>query len=352
VDAGARAGGVTVTAQAQVGPYETVQLHSTDPNALQTWLTQHGYSIPSAVAPIVAGYVADGFDFLAMKLAPGKGVSAMQPVRVTTKGASPVMPLRMVAAGTGTTTGITLWVVASGRYEPQNFPFFTITDSELSWNWTTGSSNYESVRLAQEAKLGGRGWQVESSIDINESSVTNLVEFGGEFGGGVPVNSSGGYLPVGDGGADGGSEDAGSIDGGAADGGYQSVMQVEDNDFNALFVGASGGVARVTRIRSDIAHSALTVDLTLQASSDQSELSNVHNVTSQIGEPECPVYDGNCNVTGEAPRSEVTASGSPGGGGGCSTSRAPSTLGSEGALAAFLGFVGFGLVQSRRRKQR
>jgi len=111
VDAGAHSAGVTVTAQAQVGPYETVQLHSTDPNALQTWLTQHGYSIPSAVAPLVAAYVADGFDFLAMKLAPGKGVSAMQPVRVTTSGASPVMPLRMVAAGTGSTTGITLWVV-------------------------------------------------------------------------------------------------------------------------------------------------------------------------------------------------------------------------------------------------
>jgi hypothetical protein len=348
VDAGAHAGGVTVTAQAQVGPYETVQLHSTDPNALQTWLTQHGYSIPSAVAPIVSAYVSDGFDFLAMKLAPGKGVSAMQPVRVTTSGASPVMPLRMVAAGTGSTTGITLWVVASGRYEPQNFPFFIIKDSELSWNWTTGASNYETVRLAAEANLGGKGWQVESSLDINEGSVMNLVEGGGQFGGGIPVSSSGGYLPVGDGGADGASVDAGSADAGAVDGGYESAMQVEDDDFNALFAGAPGGVARITRIRSDIAHTALTVDLSLQASSDQTELSNVHNVTSQIGEPECPVYDSSCNVTGEAPRSEVTASGSPSGG--CNTAATRSTLGSQGALAAFLGFIGFGIVRSRRKR--
>jgi hypothetical protein len=345
VDAGAHSAGVTVTAQAQVGPYETVQLHSTDPNALQTWLTQHGYSIPSAVAPIVAAYVADGFDFLAMKLAPGKGVSAMQPVRVTTSGASPVMPLRMVAAGTGSTTGITLWVVASGRYEPQNFPFFIIKDSELSWDWTTGASNYETVRLAQEAKLGGKGWQVESSLDINEGSVMNLVQGGNEFGGGA-VTTTGGYLPVGDGGAG----DAGVVDGGAAtDGGYESAMQVENDDFTALFAGAPGGVARITRIRSDISHSALTVDLSLQASSDQSELSNVHNVTSEIGEPECPVYNSNCDVTGEAPRSEVTASGSPGGGG-CSTSTKRSSLGSEGALAACLGFIGFGIVRARRKR--
>jgi hypothetical protein len=86
----------------------------------------------------------------------------------------------------------------------------------------------------------------------------------------------------------------------------------------------------------------------LQASSDQTELSNVHNVTSQIGEPECPVYDSSCNVTGEAPRSEVTASGSPTGG--CNTSATRSTLGSQGALAAFLGFIGFGIVRSRRKR--
>ena len=95
----------------------------------------------------------------------------MQPVRVTTAGASAVLPLRMVAAGTGKTTGITLWVVASGRYEPQNFPFFIIKDSELAWDWATNGSNYETVRLAQEAKLNGKGWQEESSLDINQYSI-------------------------------------------------------------------------------------------------------------------------------------------------------------------------------------
>jgi len=349
-DAGSAKSAVTVTAQQQVGPYETVQLHSSDPNALNTWLTQHGYSIPTAVAPIVAGYVNDGFDFLAMKLAPGQGVTAMQPVRVTTAGASPVLPLRMVAAGTGTTTGITLWVAASGRWQPQNFPFFTIKDSELAWDWNTNASNYETVRLAHEAQLGGKGWQVESSLDLNEASITSLIQQSLEFG---APGTSGGYLPVGDGGVEAGASngvDAGASDAAVVDGGFESAATVEQDDFNALFVGGSSGVVRFTRIRSDIAHTALTVDLQLEASSDPSELSNVHNTTSQIGEPECPVYNNSCQVTGSAPRSVAIADASPGGGG-CSTATTRSSFGSSAALGAMFGLIGFGVLRSRRKRR-
>lgn len=115
-DAGA-AGGVDVLKRETVGPYDTVQLRSTDPNALTAWLTDNGFTIPDATKPVIAAYVTEHFDFLALKLVPGKGVGAMRPVRVTTQGANPVLPLRMVAAGTGATVGITLWVLGEGRYD-------------------------------------------------------------------------------------------------------------------------------------------------------------------------------------------------------------------------------------------
>ena len=94
----------------------------------------NGYNIPADVAPVIAEYVAEGFDFLAMKLLPNQGVQAMRPVRVTTPGASLSLPLRMAAVGTGPEVGITIWVVADGRYQPQNFPFFHIDDSALVWD--------------------------------------------------------------------------------------------------------------------------------------------------------------------------------------------------------------------------
>src|SRR5262249_50813476 len=126
-------GGVTVISQMVVGPYDTVQLSSTNPTALSDWLTTNGYAIPADIQPVIAPYVSAGFDFLAMKLVPGASVSAMQPVSVTTPGASPVLPLRMVAAGVGVTVPITLFVVAEGRYQPTNFPSFTIDASQIVW---------------------------------------------------------------------------------------------------------------------------------------------------------------------------------------------------------------------------
>src|SRR5271166_1519839 len=140
---------VTVTKQQNVGPYETVQLHATDASALNNWLTQNGFQIPAAVTPVIDAYVTEGFDFLAMKLLPNQDVHSMRPVRVTTPGASLSLPLRMASIGTGAVTGITIWVVADGRYEPQNFPFFHIDDSALVWDWKSNISNYTTLRVQQ-----------------------------------------------------------------------------------------------------------------------------------------------------------------------------------------------------------
>ncbi len=65
-------GGVTVVAQETVGPYETVQLKSDDPAALKNWLADHNFTVPADVQPVLDAYVADHFDFVALKLVPGR----------------------------------------------------------------------------------------------------------------------------------------------------------------------------------------------------------------------------------------------------------------------------------------
>jgi hypothetical protein len=285
---GGAASSVVVTKQENVGPYATVQLHSTDPTALETWLAQNGYVIPADVMPIIAQYVTEGADFLAMKLLPNQGVRSMRPVRVTTPGAGLSLPLRMAAVGTGAVVGITIWVVADGRYEPQNFPFFHIEDSELIWDWKTSLSNYTTLRVVNDAKFHNKGWEIESSLNLNQQLITNVILSGGQyfggrgsFGGGIaafpPSDPKLDYLPV-------GSPDAG------ADGGKSmTAEEVRTADVKALFAGLSGPNARVTRIRSDIAHAAMTADLVFQASADQSELSNVRTVTKSVNLV-CPSY--------------------------------------------------------------
>jgi hypothetical protein len=340
-DAGAAAT-VTVTSQKQVGPYETVQLQSNDGSALTNWLTSHGYQIPASDAPVIAAYVAQHFNFLALKLIPGKGVQAMQPVRVTSNGASVSLPLHMVAVGTGATTGITIWVVADGRWEPQNFPTFTISDSELSWDWTTSSSNYETVRLAKEAAFGGRGWQIESSLEQSDYTfrtyVTNAVQ-GGTAG-------PGSYTPVPDaGGGDAG--DAGVVDSGSSEAGtLEGDLAAANQDLDILFAGISGQNARITRMRSDVAHSALSADMFLVASTDQSELTNLHYPQKQIGQPLCPIYDSDCSQTGLVPRNQAIADAN----GGCNTT--PSRNGARTTLALLLAFVGFGVIRVKRSRKK
>ncbi|MGH7439071.1 MAG: DUF2330 domain-containing protein, partial [Polyangiaceae bacterium] len=302
---------VQVLVSQNVGPYATVQLHSTDGSALNDWLAANGYNIPAASQPILSAYVAEGFDFLAMKLLPNQGVKSMRPVRVTTPGASLSLPLRMASIGTGAITGITIWVVGDGRYEPQNFPFFHIEDSQLVWDFGTSSSNYTTVRTQQEAKLKNAGWEIESSIDVNEQTITSVIESGGQyyanggFGGGVASDPAMDYLPIGtppDGGAEGGT-DAGAGDDG---GGYESAQQVRDEDITALFVGMTGPSVRLTRVRSDIAQSAMSQDIVFQAASDQSELSNVHNLTQSVNFT-CPIYNG-CEVVGQGTPAQASAS--------------------------------------------
>jgi hypothetical protein len=347
---------VTVTAAENVGPYETVQLHSTTPGALNTWLTQNGFTIPTDVTPIIDEYVTEGFDFLAMKLLPNQGVQAMRPVRVTMPGASVSLPLRMAAVGTGATVGITIWVVSDGRYEPQNFPFFHIEDSQLVWDFSTSSSNYTTLRAQNETALGGKGWEIESSIDLNEQLISSVIQSGGQYYGngfgGVPPDDAGiDYLPIGA-----PAEDAGE-DGGAAveDGGVaETAEQVREDDIAALFAGMSGPTVRVTRIRSDISHTAMTTDFVLQASADQSELSNVRNVTQSVNLT-CPIYQA-CSVVGSGTPAQAAASVATTGGGsvagsdGCITS--PRSNDSPAlSYGALVGLVGLAIVRIRRGRR-
>jgi hypothetical protein len=340
---GGAADGVTVTKQENVGPYATVQLHptsTTDAAALETWLSDNGFYIPAAVQPTINQYVAEGFDFLAMKLLPGQGVAAMRPVRVTFPGASLSLPLRMAAIGTGATVGITIWVVADGRYEPKNFPFFHIEDKDLVWDFKTSASNYTTLRTQNAANFGGRGWEMESSIDLSQATVTGVIMSGGRYygggGGGAPPAPAGDdYLPV-------------PASGGTPE---QTADQVRDADIAALFAGMNGPYARITRMRSDISHDAMTTDFVLGASGDQSEIPNVRQATQSVN-LQCPVYDG-CQIVGYAPPDQAAAQ-SHGSSNGTASCDVASTAPAENALglaaAGSFAFVGLAIARARRRR--
>jgi hypothetical protein len=330
--------GVTVISQAVVGPYDTVQLHSTNPNALTAWLVMYGYAIPADVAPIIATYVTEGFDFLALRLVPGMGVSAMRPVRVTSPGAGLSLPLRMVAAGTGATVGITLWVIGDGRYEPANFTSFTIDPSTITWDWSTSMSNYSALQSSKEASLNHAAWQIESSIDVSAYTIENPVL------GGIASND---YLDT---------------PGGDAGPG-ESATQVRQDDLATLFPGGYQGSVRVTRMRGDLSHTALATDLVLQAPLDDSILSNVYQVTKSVNAPTCPVCNcggssGYSSTSGIIPGTSSSSANSSSGSstGGSSSSGGCAAVGTEphnvSVDLVVASVVGIALVGMRTRRKR
>lgn len=159
---------VTVLGDEIVGPYEIVRLRSADGDALDAWLAARGFGIPNDAAPIVAAYAREGFDFVAAKLVPGANARATAPIAITMPGAVTTLPLRMIAAGAGARVGLTLYVLAEGRYEPRDAPTFEIGDDDLVWDWTTGRSNYADVRAARD---DGRSWEIESSVEVSSGTM-------------------------------------------------------------------------------------------------------------------------------------------------------------------------------------
>jgi hypothetical protein len=300
---GGAGGGVTVIAQEVVGPYETVQLSSMDPNALYDWFTTHGYEVPMDIQPVISDYIAEGFDFLALKLVPGQGISAMKPVRVTTPGASPVLPLRMVAAGVGVSVPITLWVMGEGRYEPTNFPSFVIQDKDIVWDYATSSSNYAKLRQDGFAASMGKGWLIEMSRQATMFAISAPLA---DLVASSPATS------------------------GYGDAMGQGAQQALDDDLDKLFGGIAPSSLWVTRMAAELPRTALDVDLDIGASLDQSSVFETHfpAKANAINVPPCPVYPPCDNSSA----SSATGAGGAGGDGGAGG--APGTGGSKGDTAS------------------
>lgn len=337
---GASPGEVTVLKQENVGPYATVQLKSTNPNALTQWLVDNGFQIKPDEKPIIEQYVREGFDFLAMKLLPNKDVKSMRPVRVTMQGASLSLPLRMAAVGTGAKVGLSIWVVAEGRYEPQNFPIYRIEDSQLSWDFSKSASNYTDLRAQNDLALAGRGWELQSSLKLTHQVIRNAIETGTSGNGGFrgpATTASTDYLAI---------EPDGQSPG-------KTAEEVRAEDIADLFAGMAGPTVRITRMRGDIAKTAMNVDFNLRASPDQSEISNVHNLTKYVN-LQCPVYN-HCSVDGFASTPEDAASktaANDNSGGSMSCNAAPRHTTRDVGLAGVIGALGLALTAARARRRR
>ncbi len=127
----ARALGVTIEAQYQVGEYDILILSATQSNGLVTWLTENGYRMPPGAGPVVGSYLKQNMKFFVARVnlerqAAG-GYSQLRPIQVAYEHRKFMLPIRL-----GT-------VNAAG---PQELFVFTLTR-----NGRVETTNYRTVKL-------------------------------------------------------------------------------------------------------------------------------------------------------------------------------------------------------------
>ena len=300
---------VQVVSQQVVGPYETVTIRSTDPDALQKWLVDHGYAIPQGSAPIIKSYVDAGLDFIALRLLPDKDVRSMDPIRIISPGTDIALPLRMMQIGAGAKVGITLYVVGEGRYHPASFPDVPIDFTKLFWDFGQSRSNYQELSQTAMAAENGRGFITEyadkPSFDAyaqppaagaasNQGLASAYRSLCSTYGEPTLLPRDAGPLgPLVDAAAD-ASDDAGDTDAGAEDAGEDAdagavgttppdagrpAIEATCDDLEVAVDGMALNDVWVTRLRANLPNAALADTLRLEASPVQAKLDNVHQST-------------------------------------------------------------------------
>lgn len=117
MDSAARPGSVQVSVS-QVGPFTVSTLLSTDPEAVNTWLADHGYPTKPALTETFGLYLAKGWSIQAVKLtSPGGQLTGdLDPLRMTFPAATPVYPI-LLSKHARDTQVVTLYIAAAHRMQ-------------------------------------------------------------------------------------------------------------------------------------------------------------------------------------------------------------------------------------------
>jgi len=160
--AGGAAGGVTVSFQGAVGPFDAAVITSTDSGELKKWLIDNGYTVSDGAAALIDAYVAEQKYFVALKLLNGVGVQSIQPIVLKFRAAEPCVPLRLTAIAANPDMPVLLWVLGENRVVPDGYHEIEIDEARINWEGA-GSNYFGSKGLVSQAanEAGGKAFITE-----------------------------------------------------------------------------------------------------------------------------------------------------------------------------------------------
>ena len=153
-------GGVNVTQQGSVGPYDYAVVGGENPAEIGDWLRANSYRISPDVEQKLAIYTDMQMLFLALKLRGEADSSAIKPIKYTIKASDPMIPIQLSAIAAAPDTQLNLWFFADEQIAPANAKRLLIQpdDLRLSYQRFGGhSTDYEGVRRAAIDAEQGHG---------------------------------------------------------------------------------------------------------------------------------------------------------------------------------------------------
>ncbi|MEW2624568.1 DUF2330 domain-containing protein [Streptomyces sp. NPDC048106] len=115
-------GAVGVVGRQRLGPFDVARLTATDPAALDGWLRANGFTLPARLKTALAPYVAEHWEYVAVRLAPDTAGTALRgaldPLHLTFAADHAVYPMRLSRLAT-TPQSLGLYILAAHRMRPR-----------------------------------------------------------------------------------------------------------------------------------------------------------------------------------------------------------------------------------------
>ena len=150
---------VTVLAQKDVGPFETVVLASSSTDDLMEWLNDNGYVQPPESRSLIDHYVRQDMVFVALRLQKDEPTGAIQPITLTFAEANPCVPLVLTAIAATPDMPVLLYLVSDHRVAPKNWLHVVLNQKKI--DWLNGGSNYTDVVTQAIDEAAGHGFVTE-----------------------------------------------------------------------------------------------------------------------------------------------------------------------------------------------
>jgi len=165
---------VKVEAEFEVGEYEIVILSATEANALETWLQDNSYNIPSGAQDIFEQYIQQGMYFFVAKVDPAKvtfkdGQAVLSPLRFDYDSETFQLPVRLGMVNSSGEQDLITYILGQGqRYEVANYPnVFIPTNIEVSQDVKDGFGTFYTKLFARTVKQNPGAVVTEYSWDAS-----------------------------------------------------------------------------------------------------------------------------------------------------------------------------------------